>query len=150
MTPNNKLPSPLSIPQLSVPPADQSATFQHTPRGPLQREWEPGCQPDEVYAQVLSSWRNAMRLWLVNKLKKEKEWFPAWQASVRTARRDAYFYWTAVFGSEFRYLMQSAVGCCAHLIAHITRTFELIAAHTFFVALLPMFFFFGDPVNGRG
>lgn len=91
---------PVSVPTLNLPPSDESATFQHTPSGPLRREWEPGCQPDEVYDKYLPAWRAAPRRWLVKRLRDEKEWFARMQAQVRTPARDTYFYWTAIFGSE--------------------------------------------------
>lgn len=90
------------IPKLNLPPSDQSATFQHVPDGPLEREWEPGCQPDEVYDRVLPAWRAAMRNWLVRRLRDERDTMAAWQKGVRTTGRDTYFYWTTIFGSESR------------------------------------------------
>jgi len=89
-----------SVPALSLPPTDESATFQHVPDGPLKREWEPGCQPDEVYNRVLPGWRAAMRNWLVRRLRDEKDTMAQWQAGIRTKGRDTYFYWTTIFGSE--------------------------------------------------
>ena len=93
------------VPTLILPPSDESATFQHVPSGPLRREWEPGCQPDEVYDRLLPGWRAGLRRYLVNRLRGEKEWMAEMQVKVRTPRRDTYFYWTAIFGSEFALLI---------------------------------------------
>lgn len=86
---------------LEVPP-NQTAVFQHSPSpgAQLRREWEPGCQPDAVYERELAPWRNALRVWLVRRLEREKVWMAEWQRKVRTEGRDRYFYWTAIFGSE--------------------------------------------------
>jgi hypothetical protein len=83
-------------------PTNQTAVFQHSPEAGsrLKREWEPGCQPDEVYEKELVAWRNALRVWLVKRLENEKTWMSEWQKRVRTEGRDRYFYWTAIFGSE--------------------------------------------------
>ncbi|ORY26226.1 phosphatidic acid phosphatase type 2/haloperoxidase [Naematelia encephala] len=112
------LPPPPDI----ILPTAETALYQHTPSpsARVKAEWEPGCQPDEVYDRVLPSWRAALRRWLVVRLRKEKEWMSAWQGRVRTTARDRYFYWTAVFGT-----------------------------HTFFLTFLPMFFFYGFPDQGR-
>ncbi|RSH95324.1 hypothetical protein EHS25_000411 [Saitozyma podzolica] len=107
---------------LKVPPPE-TALFQHSPSpgARVKTEWEPGCQPDEVYDRVLPPWRSRLRRYLVDRLRKEKDWMAGWQGRVRTKERDRYFYWTAVFGT-----------------------------HTFFMTFLPMFFFFGYPYKGRG
>lgn len=88
---------------LKVPKAE-TALFQHDPApdAPVKREWEPGCQPDEVYDQFLPPWRAALRRWLVKRLREEKDWMAGWQRRVRSVGRDRYFYWTAVFGSMSR------------------------------------------------
>jgi hypothetical protein len=65
--------------------------------------YEPGCQPDEVYDKLLSPWRAGMRRYLVQRLRDEKDWMAEWQKRVRTPMRDTFFYWTAIFGSEFRH-----------------------------------------------
>jgi len=123
---------------LDVP--SESAIFQHspTPDSRLRTEWEPGCQPDEVYDRILPSWRAWLRRYLVGRLRSEKVWMAEWQGRIRTELGDLYFYWTAVFGSEGLTFWVSV---------------ELIArnvAHTFFMTFLPLFFFFGYPLKGRG
>lgn len=91
----------LNLSQLAPPPADQKALFQHSPSpgSTIRKEWEPGCQPPELYARELSPWRNELRLWLLRYLEWEKGFMPDWQKRVRTEGRDKFFYWTAVFGS---------------------------------------------------
>ncbi|ODN95718.1 hypothetical protein L198_04336 [Cryptococcus wingfieldii CBS 7118] len=105
------------------PPASESALFQHTPdlSATLKREWEPGCQPDEVYEEYLPTWRAWMRNKLVDRLRRENVWMEEWQRRVRTERRDKFFYYSAVFGT-----------------------------HTFFMMFLPILFFFGRPWEARG
>ncbi|WVR09120.1 hypothetical protein IAU60_006182 [Kwoniella sp. DSM 27419] len=106
-----------------VLPAAETAVFQHSPHADskLKREWEPGCQPDEVYDQRLPAWRAWLRRWLVTRLREEKDWMAKWQRRIRSEGRDKYFYWTAIFGT-----------------------------HEFFTAFLPVMFFFGYPIKGRG
>jgi hypothetical protein len=93
-TENLHLPTP--------PPASEKALFQHSPSAgtTIRKEWEPGCQPNEVYAQELSAWRNRLRVGLLRWLEWEKGFMPAWQKRVRTESRDKFFYWTAIFGSR--------------------------------------------------
>ncbi|WVF65651.1 hypothetical protein IAT40_000382 [Kwoniella sp. CBS 6097] len=104
-------------------PSSETAVFRHSPEpdSKLKREWEPGCQPDEVYDRHLPVWRAWLRRQLVSRLRGENQWMAEWQKRVRTEGRDKYFYWTAIFGT-----------------------------HTFFMTFLPIFFFFGDPLKGRG
>ena len=87
-------------PVVVSPPKDESATFQHVPQGPLDREWEPGCQPDEIYDRALAFYRAIPRRWLVRRLKSESEYMAEFQQRIRTPKRDTFFYWTAIFGSE--------------------------------------------------
>ncbi|KAI9636684.1 sphingosine-1-phosphate phosphatase [Dioszegia hungarica] len=115
-----------ALPKLELPPPnlnDETALFQHapTPGTKVRQEWEPGCQPDEVYDAALPAWRARARRYLVRRLHVEKKWMADWQLRVRTEGRDKYFYWTAIFGT-----------------------------HTFFNAFLPLFFWYGDPAKGRG
>jgi hypothetical protein len=93
---------PLNLANLAPPPQSQKALFQHSPSpgSTIRKEWEPGCQPPEVYARELSHWRNGLRLWLLRYLEWERGFMPDWQKRVRTEGRDKFFYWTAVFGSE--------------------------------------------------
>jgi hypothetical protein len=86
---------------LTVPPPE-TALFQHkpSPSARVKAEWEPGCQPDEVYDRVLPKWRARLRRYLVRRLTEEKEWMARWQGEVRTEERDRFFYWTAIFGSQ--------------------------------------------------
>ncbi|WVQ81355.1 hypothetical protein IAT38_003478 [Cryptococcus sp. DSM 104549] len=113
----------LTIPSLGAPVSSETAVFQHSPEpdAKLKREWEPGCQPDEVYDAYLPPWRAWLRRKLVERLRREKDWMAEWQRRVRTEARDKFFYWTAIFGT-----------------------------HTFFMTFLPIFFFFGFPLKGRG
>jgi hypothetical protein len=94
----------MSLPRLDLPPSlnDETALFQHDPTADskVRQEWEPGCQPDEVYDAALPAWRAWARRYLVARLRSEKEWMSKWQTRVRTERRDRYFYWTAIFGSR--------------------------------------------------
>ncbi|WWD21106.1 hypothetical protein CI109_105587 [Kwoniella shandongensis] len=112
-----------TIPRLDIPSVSETAVFQHTPDhdAQLKREWEPGCQPDEVYDRYLPPWRAWLRRALVRRLRREKDWMADWQKKVRTETRDKYFYWTAIFGT-----------------------------HTFFMAFLPVLFLFDAPLKGRG
>ncbi|WWC73172.1 uncharacterized protein I206_107138 [Kwoniella pini CBS 10737] len=104
-------------------PTSETAVFQHSPEpdSKLKREWEPGCQPDEIYDRYLPKWRAWLRRYLVKRLREEKVWMADWQSRVRTEGRDKFFYWTAIFGT-----------------------------HTFFMTFLPMLFFFGFPIKARG
>jgi len=45
-----------------------------------------------------------LRRYLVNRLRGEKDWMADMQEKFRTPNRDTYFYWTAIFGSEFEVL----------------------------------------------
>ena len=85
-----------------APPS--KALYQHepSPDAPIREEWEPGRQPEAVYETLLPPWRAAIRRWLMRGLKEESDWMAAWQVRVRTEGRDRYFYWTSLFGSEFR------------------------------------------------
>ncbi|KAK4687514.1 hypothetical protein P7C73_g2591, partial [Tremellales sp. Uapishka_1] len=88
----------LDIPSPSLTPTP-TAVFQHSPNSSsLHKEWEPGCQPDSVYDNVLPYWRARLRRFLVQRLHREKLWMADWQKKVRTPARDRYFYWTAIFG----------------------------------------------------
>lgn len=62
-----------------------------------------------------------MRRWLVRRLRVESPWMADMQKRYRTSTLDTYFFWTAIFGT-----------------------------HTFFMTVLPLFFFFGDHQKGRG
>ncbi|WVQ89999.1 hypothetical protein IAS59_003775 [Cryptococcus gattii] len=105
------------------PASSGTAIFQHNPKedATLRREWEPGCQPDELYDAFLPAWRARLRRLLVRRMRKENTRMADWQKRVRSEARDRYFYWTAVFGT-----------------------------HTFFMMFLPILFFFGHPLEGRG
>ncbi|WWC97890.1 hypothetical protein V866_004778 [Kwoniella sp. B9012] len=107
---------------LAPPARAETAVFQHSPSpdSKLKTEWEPGCQPDEIYDRYLPSWRAWLRRKLVKRLREEKDWMADWQKRVRNDGRDKFFYWTAIFGT-----------------------------HTFFMTFLPVLFFFGFPLKGR-
>lgn len=118
------MPSRTSAPKkVNLDAPAESAIFQHSPFPGfhLRTEWEPGCQPDEVYDSVLPRWRAWLRRYLVRRLRQEKVWMAEWQGRMRTEVRDRYFYYSAVFGT-----------------------------HTFFMTFLPLIFFFGHPLKGRG
>ncbi|KAL7421245.1 Long-chain base-1-phosphate phosphatase [Cryptotrichosporon argae] len=102
---------------------DLTAIFQHapSPSAPTRREWEPGRQPDAVYASELAPYRDACRRWLVGRLARESTWIAGRQRAWRSEGRDRYFYWSSLFGT-----------------------------HTFFMTFLPLFFFLGYPLKGRG
>ncbi|WVO15304.1 hypothetical protein L204_102960 [Cryptococcus depauperatus] len=114
--------SPNHQPEISVP-YTESAVFRHSPKleTQLKREWEPGCQSDELYDVYLPAWRASIRRFLVRRLRNEKEWMADWQKATRSEARDTFFYWSAIFGT-----------------------------HTFFMMFLPVLFFFGRPMEGRG
>lgn len=132
------------------PASSGTAIFQHNPKedATLRREWEPGCQPDELYDAFLPAWRARLRRLLVRRMRKENTRMADWQKRVRSEARDRYFYWTAVFGSKCTFLfticiviigdLQPADMCC------------ILKAHTFFMMFLPILFFFGHPLEGRG
>ncbi|KAI8971283.1 PAP2-domain-containing protein [Trametes punicea] len=80
-----------------------------------------GRQPEEVYARTLSWWRAGVRRSVVKCVERESEWLAAMQRRVRTPFLDRYFVYTSTLGT-----------------------------HTFFMTMLPMFFFFGAPEFGRG
>ncbi|KZT61729.1 acid phosphatase/Vanadium-dependent haloperoxidase [Calocera cornea HHB12733] len=82
---------------------------------------EPGTQPDAVYDNALPPWRAAIRRFIVRNLRTESEWITQMQKVVRKPWLDTYFVYTSTLGT-----------------------------HTFFMTVLPAFFFFGYPVMGRG
>ncbi|GHJ86026.1 hypothetical protein NliqN6_2428 [Naganishia liquefaciens] len=99
-----------------------TAVFQHSPETQrLQKEWEAGCQADEIYEKALPRYRAWLRRILVSRLRAENEMLGRLQKRIRTPWRDRYFFWTAIFGT-----------------------------HTFFMTVLPMCFWFGGDVHGRG
>jgi hypothetical protein len=103
---------------------DTTALFQHSPESnKLEREYEAGCLPDEVYDRTLPGWRAGLRRFLTRCLKVESEYLAGMQVGrlhfcgssqfrklicsiskkhrIRGHFLDRYFYWTALFGSEF-------------------------------------------------
>lgn len=72
-----------------------------SPNGARKVHIEAGLQPDAVYAAALSPWRNAIRRRFVKNLEAESEWIASIQRQYRTKGRDKFFFWSAVFGSEF-------------------------------------------------
>ncbi|EJT99372.1 acid phosphatase/Vanadium-dependent haloperoxidase [Dacryopinax primogenitus] len=82
---------------------------------------EPGTQPDYVYDNALPPWRAAIRRWVVKSLRWESECIANMQRVVRRPWLDTYFVYTSTLGT-----------------------------HTFFMTVLPAFFFFGYPTCGRG
>ncbi|KAG8744954.1 hypothetical protein FRC10_009189 [Ceratobasidium sp. 414] len=99
----------------------------------------PGTLPDEYYDAAMAPWRAAIRRRLVKNLKYESEWlgsmqvpslYPlcpfdnahwSWQRKIRRPWLDTYFVYTSTLGT-----------------------------HTFFMIVLPTFFFFGYPMTGFG
>lgn len=62
---------------------------------------EAGRHPDAVYAESLAPWRDSFRRWCVRRLGPESERIARWQAKVRTPARDTFFFYSAIFGSEW-------------------------------------------------
>jgi len=103
-----------------------------TPTMPTQKTASPGPSevhtvnvaagrlPEEVYTNMLPSWRAALRRKCVAVVEWESEVIGKWQARVRSPWLDAYFLHTSMLGT-----------------------------HTFFLVFLPMFFFFGHDGLGR-
>ena len=81
----------------------------------------PGTLPDEYYDTAMAPWRAAIRRRLVKNLKHESEWIGAMQRKIRRPFLDTYFVYTSSLGT-----------------------------HTFFMIVLPTFFFFGYPMAGYG
>ncbi|KAG8794617.1 hypothetical protein FRC12_023115 [Ceratobasidium sp. 428] len=81
----------------------------------------PGTLPDEYYDAAMAPWRAAIRRRLVKNLKYESEWLGAMQRKIRRPFLDTYFVYTSSLGT-----------------------------HTFFMIVLPTFFFFGYPMVGLG
>ncbi|KAG9020885.1 hypothetical protein FS837_007782, partial [Tulasnella sp. UAMH 9824] len=80
----------------------------------------PGLLRDAVYDSQMSWWRAGVRRVLVRNLAKESEWIGAMQERIRTPIFDTYFVYTSTLGT-----------------------------HTFFMTMLPAFFFFGHDEAGR-
>ncbi|KAI0317450.1 hypothetical protein OF83DRAFT_1058645 [Amylostereum chailletii] len=80
-----------------------------------------GRLPEEVYANTMSGWRNALRKKLVRCVEWESVVLAGWQGKVRRPWLDTYFVLTSTLGT-----------------------------HTFFMVFLPMFFYFGGDAAGRG
>ncbi|CAE6368756.1 unnamed protein product [Rhizoctonia solani] len=81
----------------------------------------PGTLPDEYYDAAMAPWRAAIRRRLVKNLKHESEWIGRMQRKIRRPFLDTYFVYTSSLGT-----------------------------HTFFMIVLPTFFFFGYPMVGFG
>jgi len=79
-----------------------------------------GRLPEDVYTNTLPSWRVAIRRKFVAVVEKESKVIAEWQARVRSPRLDTFFQQTSMLGT-----------------------------HTFFLAFLPIFFFFGYDKLGR-
>lgn len=61
---------------------DTTALFQHSPESnKLEREYEAGCLPDEVYDRTLPGWRAGLRRFLTRCLKVESEYLASMQVS---------------------------------------------------------------------
>ncbi|KAL1406027.1 Long-chain base-1-phosphate phosphatase [Vanrija albida] len=108
-------------PKADAAPPPANGTADAKPKLKVEtHHHEPGCQPESVYENALSPWRESLRRMVMAPLAAESEWLAEIQQRVRTPGRDRYFFWSAVFGT-----------------------------HTFFTAFLPMLFFFGYPEKGR-
>ncbi|KAF8156625.1 PAP2 superfamily-domain-containing protein [Crassisporium funariophilum] len=90
-------------------------------RSTLPDDSTPGRQPKDVYETTLPWWRAAIRRKLVAGVHWESEVIAKMQDKIRTPWLDAYFVYTSSLGT-----------------------------HTFFMILLPAFFFFGHHEIGRG
>ena len=93
---------------LEIPPT--KAIHQSSPSSALKLGDTIGRLPDEVYDRALPPWRARWRRWLVRRLEGESEAMGKWQRRVRSEGRDAYFYWTALFGSELLLYLPSGIG----------------------------------------
>jgi len=80
-----------------------------------------GRLPDEVYDKTLSWWRAGIRRQLAKSIEWESQVLAAMQKRIRTPFLDSYFVYTSSLGT-----------------------------HTFFMTVLPAFFFFGYEDVGRG
>ncbi|TFK89254.1 hypothetical protein K466DRAFT_584798 [Polyporus arcularius HHB13444] len=80
-----------------------------------------GRQPEEVYTRTMSWWRAAIRRAILRNVEWESQVLANMQARVRHPVLDAYFVYTSSLGT-----------------------------HTFFMIMLPLFFFFGAPHFGDG
>ncbi|KAF9527614.1 PAP2 superfamily-domain-containing protein [Crepidotus variabilis] len=87
----------------------------------LERIATPGRQGQDVYDRTLPRWRSAIRRTLVASIEVESKLIAKMQDTIRTPWLDAYFVYTSSLGT-----------------------------HTFFMILLPAFFFFGYGDLGRG
>ncbi|KAG6827645.1 hypothetical protein H0H92_011011 [Tricholoma furcatifolium] len=87
----------------------------------LEKDLTPGRLPTNAYDATLPSWRAAIRRRLVKSVKWESEVIARLQDCIRTPWLDAYFVYTSSLGT-----------------------------HTFFMTVLPAFFFFGHNEMGRG
>ncbi|KAG9093255.1 hypothetical protein FS749_014775 [Ceratobasidium sp. UAMH 11750] len=81
----------------------------------------PGTLPDEYYDAAMAPWRAAIRRRLVKNLRYESECLGSMQRKIRKPWLDTYFVYTSSLGT-----------------------------HTFFMIVLPTFFFFGYPMVGIG
>jgi hypothetical protein len=119
----NKLNKNSRLRQESQDDNGTTALFQHSPEwNKLDREYEAGCLPDEVYDRILPGWRAGLRRFLTRCLRVESEYVAKTQVSrsslwllfilkvevvasvkirIRGQFLDRYFYWTALFGSKF-------------------------------------------------
>ncbi|KAH8101950.1 hypothetical protein BXZ70DRAFT_932625 [Cristinia sonorae] len=80
-----------------------------------------GLLSDEVYAKNLGPWRAGFRQWVVRSVQWESNVLGRMQQLIRTPFLDAYFVYTSSLGT-----------------------------HTFFMTVLPAFYFFGYDAFGRG
>lgn len=79
-----------------------------------------GCQPDSLYTSLLPKWRNTIRRKLVKSVEWESPRLGSAQKAVRTPSLDTYFIWSSIFGT-----------------------------HSAFMIGLPIFWWFGYPLQGR-
>ncbi|KAG6850309.1 hypothetical protein H0H93_015251 [Arthromyces matolae] len=87
----------------------------------INEDLTPGRLPTDVYEATLPRWRAMIRRSLVRSVRWESKVIARLQSLIRTPWLDAYFVYTSSLGT-----------------------------HTFFMILLPAFFFFGHNVMGRG
>ncbi|KAG6845005.1 hypothetical protein H0H87_001777 [Tephrocybe sp. NHM501043] len=86
-----------------------------------EKDSTPGRLPTDVYDTTLPRWRSAVRRKLVRSIQWESKIIAGLQGLIRTPWLDAYFVYTSSLGT-----------------------------HTFFMTVLPAFFFFGHNEMGRG
>ncbi|GAA96100.1 hypothetical protein E5Q_02761 [Mixia osmundae IAM 14324] len=100
--------------------ATSSAAFDDGKRSRKRGKLAAGCQDPAVYERLMSPWRFKCRQWMVRHVEYETPLLLELQTRYRTKWLDHYFVQTSLLGT-----------------------------HTFFLAVLPLFWWFGQPDWGR-